>query len=388
MNKLFTLLTSLGLGAGVMYFYDPNYGKRRRTLVSDKVNKTINDTDEAIDVALRDMRNRTRGVLAEMMGRLSDEGAPDWLIEERVRAELGRVVRHPGSIQVSADGGNISLRGPVLADEVERLVRRVGMVRGVKDVENQLDVHQQPGDIPGLQGKPEMSRLRPDFQQRNWSPTLRLLSGVGGGLLTLYGMTRRGLVGMLVGTAGLGLAARGVANVDLRNLVGMGSARDVIRINKAININAPVDRLYQFWSNFENLPRFMSHLREVKDLGNRRSHWVAAGPAGVDVEWDAITTRQVPNEVIAWESVEGSPVKTSGMVHFRSNPGGGSRINIIMNYTPPGGALGHAVAALFGKDPKTAMDEDLVRLKTLFEAGKTTVEGREISGRDIAAATS
>jgi uncharacterized membrane protein len=114
-----------------------------------------------------------------------------------------------------------------------------------------------------------------------------------------------------------------------------------------------------------------------------RSHWKAAGPPGSQVEWDAIITQQIPNHRIEWMSEEGAPVKNAGMVHFTENRSGGTRVTINMSYTPPAGALGHAVASLFGTDPKSAMDEDLARMKTLLEEGKTSVEGREIRRGDL-----
>ena len=382
MNKLTSLLAGIGFGAGLMYFYDPSRGNRRRVLVRDQITSTMNKTDDAIDVAVQDLRNRTRGVLAETMSKLSNESNPDWLITERVRAELGRTTSHTGAIRVSTAGGNVTLNGPVLADEADRIVRRVSHVPGVKDVNNQMEVHEEPGNIPGLQGEP---RLR---QTDNWSPSLRLLSGVGGGLLALYGTLRKGLIGSTLQVAGLGLAARGVTNLNMKSLLGMTGRRDAINLEKAININAPVDQLYQFWENYENFPRFMSHLKQVKDLGNGRSHWVARGPAGKEVEWDAITTRQEPNKVIAWESVAGSEIKNQGTVRFRPNQEGGTRVSVHMTYTPPAGVVGHAAATLLGDNPKQAMDDDLASLKTLFETGKTHVEGQKLTGQDLAGATS
>jgi uncharacterized membrane protein len=121
----------------------------------------------------------------------------------------------------------------------------------------------------------------------------------------------------------------------------------------------------------------MSHVEEVVDHGNGQSHWKVSGPAGIPIEWDAVITRQTPNEVIAWKSIENEPVKSAGIVQFHPNPDGSTRITVRTIYNPPAGALGHAVATLFGSDPKSAMDEDLVRLKSLLETGKTTVKGKE-----------
>ena len=370
MNKMTTLLASLGLGAGLMYFYDPSRGNRRRAMLRDRATSMRNQADDAIDVAVRDLRNRTRGVLADAMAWVSEESPSDWLVEERLRSSLGRYPLHTRAMNLRVEGGRAILTGPVLASEVDRLVKAVASVRGVQAVENQLDVRQEPGDIPALQGDRSTYMSRADGQVDNWPPSLRLLSGVGGGLLAVYGLARRGLIGTALGITGLGLAARGVTNLDLKTLIGSGTARDAIRVRKAIQINRPVDEVYRFWRNFENFPGFMTHLQQVKDLGNGRSHWVAKGPVGTPVEWDAIITREIQDELIAWESVAGSEVRNTGQVRFEAIPDGGTRISVNMSYTPPAGALGHAVAALLGADPKQSMDDDLARLKTLLEEGK------------------
>jgi uncharacterized membrane protein len=381
--RLKTLLYSVGLGAGLMYFYDPSRGRRRRVMIRDKANKLVNQTDDALDVAMRDMRNRAKGFLAEMMAMVDQDGAPSWLLEERVRARLGRNVRHAGSIDVRADGDRIILSGPILEDDVDRAVKRAAQVRGVRGVENQLQVYQHEADIPGLQGQTNKVMEKPEWAQENWSPTMRLATSVGGTLLAAYGFSRRGILGFFASLTGLGMAARGVANVDLLRFIGISESPDTVRIQKAININTPISDVYRFWSNFENFSKFMAHINEVKDLGGGRSHWKAVGPAGVEVEWTANVTRDIPNEIISWESEPGSQVKTSGMVRFNQNPQGGTRVTIHWNYTPPAGAIGHTIASLMGSDPKHAMDEDLARLKTLFEEGKTTVQGKEVHRDDM-----
>ncbi|HKC73665.1 MAG TPA: SRPBCC family protein, partial [Chloroflexota bacterium] len=70
-------------------------------------------------------------------------------------------------------------------------------------------------------------------------------------------------------------------------------------VKKAITVNRSPEDLYQFWHDFENLPRFMQHLESVRVTGERRSHWKATAPTGKSVEWDAVTTRDIPNELIA-----------------------------------------------------------------------------------------
>ena len=109
--RIKTLLTAMGLGAGLMYFYDPRLGNRRRALVRDKANSVVTRIDDSVDVAMEDMRNRARGVLAEMSAKLTDQGAPDWILEERVRTNLGRLASHTSAVEVQADGGRIYLSG-------------------------------------------------------------------------------------------------------------------------------------------------------------------------------------------------------------------------------------------------------------------------------------
>src|SRR5436853_290411 len=137
---------------------------------------------------------------------------------------------------------------------------------------------------------------------RSWSPATRLLvGGTGLGLVT-YGLTQRAPTACVLGTLGLGMFARGFTNRSLRQLIGFGKGRRLIDIHKTITVNAPVDRVFDFWSRYENFPRFMAHVREVKtDVGGNRSHWVVAGPAGIPVEWDTVITRFVPNELLAWK---------------------------------------------------------------------------------------
>lgn len=372
--KLKTLLVSMGLGAGLMYFFDPQHGDRRRAMVRDKVDRFVNSIDESMDKALEDTRNRARGVLSEMTAKLSDQGAPDWILEERVRSNLGRLARHTRAVTVTADGGRIYLSGPVLREEEDDIVKTALRTRGVYGVENQLQVVDNPQDIPALQGEPSPRRqARPDWQQRNWSPATRLLSSVGGSLLTLYGLTRRGVAKPVLSTAGLVLTTRGVTNLDTRTLLGLGSAENGIRANKAINISAPVDEVYRFWRNFENFPLFMNHVKEIS-VRDDVSTWKVAGPAGSTVEFQSRLTQDIPNDSIAWETLPDSQVQSAGFVRFDENRDGSTRVTVQMDYVPPAGAVGHAVAQLFGVDPRQSMHEDLLRLKSLLEEGKTSTD--------------
>jgi hypothetical protein len=103
-----------------------------------------------------------------------------------------------------------------------------------------------------------------------------------------------------------------------------------------------------------------------------------AGPAGIPVEWDAVITALVPNQLLAWKTVPGEAVRHAGVVVFDEDPQGGTRVHLRMTYKPPAGVIGHAVASLLGADPKQALDDDLVRFKSIIETGKTTAHGEEV----------
>jgi uncharacterized membrane protein len=153
------------------------------------------------------------------------------------------------------------------------------------------------------------------------------------------------------------------------------------RVNKSIVINSSPEELYQFWHDFENLPRFMHHLESVRVTGDGRSHWVAKAPAGASVEWDAEVTEDRPNELIAWRSLEGADVYNRGSVRFERAPGGrGTIVRVEIDYDPPGGGLGAAVAKLFGEEPEQQVGSDLRRFKQVIETGEVVLSEGTIHG--------
>lgn len=145
-------------------------------------------------------------------------------------------------------------------------------------------------------------------------------------------------------------------------------------VKKSIIINKTPEELYRFWHNFENLPAFMKHLESVSVTGDGRSHWIAKAPAGSSVEWDAEVTEDRPNELIAWRSLEGADVDNSGSVRFESAPGNrGTIVHVDIEYNPPGGVIGSAIAKLFGEEPGQQIYDDLRHLKQVMEVGEVVV---------------
>lgn len=158
-----------------------------------------------------------------------------------------------------------------------------------------------------------------------------------------------------------------------------------VKVEKTVTINKPAEELYRFWRNFENLPRFIKHLKEVKVYDDKKTHWIAEGLLDRNLEWDAVIVEDRENEVISWASVESAEIQNSGVVQFKPAPGNrGTEVKVVREYNPPGGVIGNAlakplvdIAKLFGEDPKHNLTEDLRHFKMLMEAGEiATTEGQ------------
>ncbi|HXE80806.1 MAG TPA: SRPBCC family protein [Vicinamibacterales bacterium] len=201
------------------------------------------------------------------------------------------------------------------------------------------------------------------------SPTTRLLVGLGAVGMVGAAMRRRDWAGAAFTAAGALLLARAATHPEVKRLVGIGAGRRAVDLQKTITIHAPVADVFAFWLNYDNFPRFMSHVREVHAAHeDGRSHWVVDGPAGVPIEFDAVTTEFMPNEVIAWKTVEGSPVAHAGVVRFEAVGEDATRLTVRFSSNPPAG--GRAAAWLLAADAERLFDDDLARLKTMIETGR------------------
>ena len=366
MNPIF--LGGAVVGVALMYFLDPNSGRRRRARTRDKVVHAARLVNEGAKVTARDTVHRAQGAWAEAKRLFNpEEGVGDEALAGRVRAALGRMVSHPHAIEVAAVGGHVSLIGPILSYEVRPLLKAVRRVAGVRAVSDQLTVYNEPGDVPALQGGEPRTGERFELLQENWSPTARVAVGGVGAALMLAASQARGALSALLGVSGGALVARAATNRDMASLLGFGSRG--IAVQKTIYVAAPVERVFEFWTDYQNFPRFMHHVRDVRQLADNRSHWVVTGPAGVPVQWTAEVTGLVPGELIEWRSVSESDVRHEGEVRFVGTTDGGTRISVRLSYLPPAGAFGHAVATMFGADPKSEMDADLMRMKSMIETG-------------------
>lgn len=178
MNKRdqLALLGGVGLGAGLMYLLDPEGGGRRRALARDRAVHGYKVGSQFLRKASIDVSNRSRGLAAQINSRLHPEEVDDLVLEERVRSKIGRCVSHPSAIHVQAHDGRIILSGPILASEMDELLVKIHKVRGVQGVENRLEVHESPENIPALQGESETNGR---FSLRNIKPRTAAISGLG-----------------------------------------------------------------------------------------------------------------------------------------------------------------------------------------------------------------
>lgn len=192
---------------------------------------------------------------------------------------------------------------------------------------------------------------------------------IGGSALILLGVSRRSGYGMAMAAAG-GALAYAAARGD--NLPA------VLVSQSSVLVNCSPQEAYQFWRNFENLPIFMRHLEAVQVSSEGHSTWIAIGPMGTRIAWDAQITYERPGELIEWNSLPGSSIRVDGSVEFQPAPANrGTIIRAMMRYRIPAGATGRALAKIIGKYPNFLMRQDLRRLKALIETGEiATTEGQ------------
>jgi uncharacterized membrane protein len=231
----------------------------------------------------------------------------------------------------------------------------------------------------------------------NISTAERMVSVVGGGVLAGLGLRRRSPLGIGLALIGGDLVRRGITGHSfLYQALGLRTVSPAqrtkttsvpyelrLRVDKSVTIGCPRADVYRYYRNLANLPRFMHHIKSVRELPGGRSHWVAKGPAGSSLEWDAIIHSEVENERLVWCSLPGSQIDSTGAAIFTDAPGGrGTEVHVELQYKPPVGMLGAAVAALWGKGPAWQMEEGLHRLKQILEVGEIPTTQGQPSGRE------
>lgn len=219
--------------------------------------------------------------------------------------------------------------------------------------------------------------------EKNVGEPERWLSVIAGSAIAAYGLKMRSIPGFVLAGVGGALVWRGATGVcPVYESMGISSAGDDrqvsvpygkgVQIEESVTIDASPERVWGFWRNFENLPLFMESIESVKKLDEKRTHWVVNGPAETKLEWDAEIINEIPQELIAWRSLDCAEVNNAGSVHFKpaSDGGRGTELRVVMRYDPPGGVIGATIARLLGDDPAIQLEEDLLRLKMLLETGR------------------
>ncbi len=381
------IIAGIAAGAALAYFGDPYRGRRRRAHARDKANHLTRVAEKAIDRSFRDLTNRAHGLFAEVIDAVMPAHVPDEIPLDRVRTRLGRLVSHPGALEVRVANGHVMLRGDVLSAEAPRLLDSLRAMHGVREVIDELTVHEEPGACPALQGNHAAPAPECACMMGPWTPATRAVVGATGIGLLLGGVfsfgKRRRCLGTLMGLAGSGMLVRSITNVGPAEGMGLDAEAAGITVQKTATINAPVERVFDLLVNPDKLPRVMDHVREVTKIDDTHYHWTVIGPAGTPLSWDSEITRIIPNELLAWRSGPGAAVKNDGMVQFEPTDNGGTRVQIRMHYLPPGGYLGHSIAELLDMDAKHVLDEDLARLKSLVEKGSATIHHKKITIDDV-----
>jgi uncharacterized membrane protein len=213
--------------------------------------------------------------------------------------------------------------------------------------------------------------------------------GLGGAALLIWGWRRRSALGALVSSVGLDLLnwsctghylheTLGVTGLTSKGLRALVPHQLGIKVDRSIAVYRPVEDVYRFFRDFKNLSRFLAHVNAVREIDDKHSHWFVKGPAGMELEWDAEIINDQPNELISWRSIGSADVESTGSVRFERAPGDrGTIVRVSLNYMPPAGALGAAIAKLFGEEPEMQIKDDLRRMKQILEAGEiASVEGQ------------
>ena len=226
----------------------------------------------------------------------------------------------------------------------------------------------------------------------NWE---RIASVAAGAALIAWSAKRggHGVARKSMTTLGVGLIGRGASGYcPVNHAIGRTRRRDDTRralggargsnVNEAVTIHRPPAEIFRFWRDLGNAPLFMRDVERVDVLDDRRSHWVVSGPGGVRVEFDSEIINMIENELIAWRTLPGADVASAGSVKFKPYGDGETEVIVTMQYDPPAGKAGAAVAWMTGHSPATRLREDLRRLKSVLEAGEApTVEGQPTGRR-------
>jgi uncharacterized membrane protein len=352
-------------GAAAIYFLDHQRGHARRARFATRARRLSTDVAEGAVKSARDSWQHLAGTARQAWSNFGrSEWPEDRVLVERIRSRMGRIVSHPHKIHVVSDDGIVTLWGPASEEERRRLAHVVQTMPGVREVVNHLEIHE--GYEPVMPG-PSPFKAAQQETLLNWSPSKRLLAGMAGSSAIIYGWRRKDPLGLSISLLGAGLVAASVLKRNVQSLLALSEDSPGFELEQTIRINAPVSDVFDFWAKPENYPKVFSHISAIDKIGENLYRWTVTGPGGIPVHWEGTITRTVPNTLVEWKSLPGSTVGNLGFVRVDPNYDASTRVLVRMFYRPPAGILGRFLAEMFGIDPKKVLDQDLKRLKTLFE---------------------
>jgi uncharacterized membrane protein len=326
------------------------------------MNRLVHLTKKSINVSSRDLTHRVQGIVAQTRRILPHREhhiisvISDDLIEKRVRSKIGRVVSHPHAIGVCSQNGEVTLSGLILTHEVAPLISTILSIPGVAGIQNRLEAHPHPENIPSLQGGiPRLGR-RIDLLQTHWSPSTRLIMGIIGAVATTYGIRRHNISGRIVTTLGALSLIRSVTDRPLKTFLGTYEVEGGVRIHKTINIHAPIHEVYSIFTNPTWFPAFIKELPVVS---------------------------KILNEVISWGQPEDSLLKISGCARLFQVDSDRTKLEMDFSYVPPLGEIGHALARALGYDLKTRLETSILRIKQILEQGMSARQTRQMGSLEI-----
>lgn len=367
------MLMGLGTGVAAAYLADSEFGKERRAALARGTRKVLDKAARKGKKSLCDSQHRLAGLAARVRAGLQSETPSDSVLEARIRSRLGRVISHPRKVHVTCDHGAAIVWGIVPSDKIAGLIREIEMTSGVVEVVDHLEADLEE---PAKEPSNPLKRAK-DEAKLDWSPAKRLLSGTTGAALAAYGWRRHDLLGKALSVLGAGLVVRGAMQNHLRASLALGASSPGFELEKTIRINAPISDLFDFWADPKNYPKAFPHVAEVEQLGENLYRWTIHGPGGMPMGWEGMLTRTIPNTLVEWKSLPGSPIGNFGRVHFDAHYDASTRIHIRMFYRPPAGIAGKIFAELFGADPGKILDHDLKRLKNIFENANFPAERKK-----------
>jgi uncharacterized membrane protein len=372
-----TLAGGVAAAASALYFLDGKRGSQRRSAFASNAKRLSRGFGKATAKSARDCWHHLSGpALGVWSGPGGSQRADDRLLVERIRSGIGRLVSQPHRIHVVSDDGVVTLWGTAAEEEILRLSKSVRSIPGAKEVINHLEAREGEERGPAVVSPFKQARRETLL---NWSPAKRLVAGMAGTAAAIYGLKRKDAVGISISLVGAGLAAVSTMRRNVHSLLAFSEDSPGFELEKTIRINAPVSDIYEFWANPENYPKVFSHISSIEKLGENLYRWTVAGPSGIPVRWEGTITRKVPNTLVEWKSSPGSTVGNLGFVRVDPNYDASTRVLVRMFYRPPAGILGRFLAEMLGVDPKRVLEQDLKRLKMLFEHEEAYM--KEVTGR-------